>query len=107
LTVYSPLRLVGAEPLALSATAELGVEAYSGYVEVPPDGTVTVTVRLSGKIAPRPSYRMVLHQQPMVLADQVAVRVSAVGGFRVVGPATWTPGQETTTAKSFSLRKAG
>jgi hypothetical protein len=107
LTVYSPLQLAGAESVALTATAELGVEAYSGYVQVPPGGTVMVTVRLSGRMAPRASYRLVLYQQPTVLADQMSVRVAAGGGWRLTGPAGWTPGADRTTAQSWRFRQTG
>ncbi len=108
LTLYSPLTLraatVNGQSQGVSAGAELGVHAYSEYVDLPPESSVTLTFDLVGVTTPGPSYRLILYQQPMVQADQDTVIVEPTTGWTVTGPATWLPGDDLTEGHTFVLR---
>ena len=98
LTLYSPLGLraatVNGQSQGVSDTAELGVHAYSEYVDIPPEGSVTLTFDLAGVTTPGPGYRLILYNQPMVLPDLDTVSVEPTPGWTVTDPATWLPGND-------------
>ena len=108
LTLYSPLGLhaatVNGAAHGVNDTAELGVHAYSEYVDIPPGGSVTLTFDLVGVTTPGPGYTLSLHNQPMVLSDHDTVRVEPAAGWTVTGPATWLPGNDVTDRHTFVLR---
>ena len=108
LTLYSPLGLraatVNGQSQGVSDGAELGVHAYSEYVEIPPESSVTLTFDLAGAISPGPGYRLSLYNQPMVLADQDTVSVEPTSGWTVTGAAAWSPGDDVTEQHTFLLR---
>jgi hypothetical protein len=110
-TLYSPLGLraasVNGGPHGLTEGAELGVHAYSEFVDVPPEGTVTLTFDLAGVTTPGSAYRLTLRNQPMVLADQDTVRVQPASGWAITGAATWVPGDDGTVGHTFRLRGDG
>ena len=93
LTLYSPLGLRAATVNGLSQgvsdKAELGVHAYSEYVDIPPESSVTLTFDLAGVTTPGQAYRLTLYNQPMVLPDADTVTVRPTPGWTVTGPATW------------------
>jgi hypothetical protein len=108
LTLYSPLGLRGAtvngQSQGVSDGAELGVHAYSEYVDVPPQGKVTLTFDLAGVTSPGPGYKLSLYNQPMVQDDLDTVSVEPTPGWTVAGPATWSPGSDVTEGHTFLLR---
>jgi hypothetical protein len=93
LTLYSPLGLraatVNGQVQGVKGMAELGVHAYSDYVEIPPEGSVTLTFDLAGVTTPGLAYRLSLYNQPMVLPDADTVTVQPTPGWTVTGPGTW------------------
>ena len=72
--------------------AELGVHAYSEYVDIPPEGSVTLTFDLVGATTPGPGYKLSLYNQPMVQDDLDTVTVEPTPGWTVPGPPPGTPG---------------
>jgi hypothetical protein len=92
LTLYSPLGLraatVNGQSQTVKDVAELGVHAYSEYVEIPPEGSVTLTFDLAGVTSPGPAYKLSLYNQPTVLPDADTVTVQPTPGWTVTGPAT-------------------
>lgn len=104
-SVYSPLALSGAtvdgSPVTLDPTPELGVNTYSGYVDVPSGATAKVVVKLAGKVS-QGTYSLVLHDQPMVLADHASVTVTAIGsGWRPAQSPDWTVPQGLNVFRTF------
>jgi len=84
-SVYSPLDLtgttIGGEPFAFERTVELGHNRYSAYVDVPPGGSTTVVVELTGTVAPGHRYALDLVGQPLVHPDRTTVTVSLPDGW--------------------------
>jgi len=97
LSLYSPLKLISATAngaaLPVESTTELGVTAYSGYVNVSPGGTVTVVAHLRGKLRAGMDYTLHLRTQPMALPDHDQITVTPTAGWTLVpsSQATWTP----------------
>ena len=110
LNVYSPLRLGSARVegrlVGLRSTPQYGVNAYSGFVSVPPGATVTVSLRLQGYLRGGPSYEITVHRQPTVLPDRISVNVQATPGWAINGPATWIPGAVINSSHRFDYRRA-
>jgi hypothetical protein len=108
LTVYSPLGLTEAsedgQPVRMGAVPELGVMTYSTFVKVSPGGSVTLVLRLSGRINSGKHYQITLHQQPMVLPDRYLVQVSGTRGWSRRNPA-WKPGPSAVSRGTFSFRQ--
>jgi hypothetical protein len=106
LTLYSPLGLRGAtvngKSQAVSDGAELGVHAYSEYVDIPPESSVTLTFDLAGATTPGPNYKLNLYNQPTVLPDLDTVSVQPTPGWSVTGPGTWP--DDVTQKLTFRLR---
>jgi hypothetical protein len=110
LTLYSPLALRAAtangQKQGVSDGVELGVHAYSEYVDIPPKGTVTLTFDLAGLTSPGPGYTLTLYNQPMVQDDLDTMTVEPTSGWAVTGPASWTPGNDVTEEHTFLLHGA-
>ena len=106
LTLYSPLGLraatVNGKSQGVSDKAELGVHAYSEYVDIPPESSVTLTFDLAGVTTPGPRYRLALYNQPMVLPDLDTVSVEPTPGWTVTGPATF-PRDDLTEGLTFLM----
>jgi hypothetical protein len=106
LTLYSPLGLrsatVNGRSQAVSDGSELGVHAYSEYVDIPPESSVTLTFDLAGVTTPGPRYRISLYNQPMVLPDLDTVSVRPTPGWTVTGPGTF-PQDEVTEGLTFLM----
>ena len=107
LTLYSPLGFRGAtldgRHQGVAAASELGVHAYSAYVEIPADGSVTLTFDLTGLIAPGSHYSLTIRNQPMVLADRDSVQVHPQPGWTITGPNSWLPGDDATEGRTFTF----
>ena len=73
----------------MSDKTELGVHAYSEYVDIPPESSVTLTFDLAGVTTPGPAYRISLYNQPMVLPDLDTVSVQPTSGWTVTGPVSF------------------
>ena len=105
LTLYSPLgfrdAMVDGRTQGVGEAPELGVHAYSAYVDVPPQGTVTVTFDLAGYTDPGMGYRLTVRNQPMVLPDHDTVQVQGGPGWSVSGASMWQPGADATEGHTF------
>ena len=107
-SVYSPLTIsnatVNGKVAALTSTPELGVNTYSGYVDVPSGATARVVVTLHGVLEGE-TYNIVLHDQPMVLPDHVVVDVTAVGAhWRAEQNDTWLVPTRLNAFRSFRFK---
>ncbi len=107
-SVYSPLTIsnatVNGKVTALTSTPELGVNTYSGYVDVPSGATARVIVTLHGVVG-KGTYNIVLHNQPMVLADHVVVNVTSVGGgWHAEQNNTWLVPTKLNAFRSFRFK---
>ena len=96
LALYSPLTFEKASfngaPESMSAGVELGVRAYSAYVDVPPGATVTLRVQLAGRVASRDLFAMSVRPQPAVNPERDAVEVTPAGPWKLAttnGSAHW------------------
>jgi hypothetical protein len=109
LTVYSPLRLAAASeddhPVSMDAVPELGVLTYSTFVKVPPGGSVTLTLQLTGRINSGKSYQITLHRQPMVLPDRYSVQVTGTPGWSPRSASSWNPGSSAVSRATYSFRR--
>jgi hypothetical protein len=84
MTIYTPWIFTQAKidghPLSLSASRELGVWADSAFVTIPPGGTTTISVELTGHLQPGSPYRLTMSRQPMVAPDKMQVGVLLPAG---------------------------
>ncbi|MGC8512516.1 MAG: DUF4012 domain-containing protein [Acidimicrobiales bacterium] len=91
-SVYSPLLLTSARVngslVTLTSTPDLGVNTYSGYVDIPSGSTSKVVVDLHGTVAPG-AYRLALHDQPTAIPDHTTVSVTASGKPSSAASYTW------------------
>ncbi len=91
LTLYSPWEVTEAtldgEVVPLQTLTELGRNAHSTFVLIPPGGSRTLVVRLDGQLTTE-DYRLELGRQPLVTPEQASLTVSAsgAGGLRATGP---------------------
>ena len=99
LTVYSPLSFdrvtVNGVPSTMSATRELGVWAYSTYVDVAPGASVTVRVGLLGTVVNRSTLRMSVRLQPSANPERARIVVTPSGPWTLAAsndPAGWELG---------------
>jgi hypothetical protein len=103
LSVYSPLGASGAtldgQPLLLESLLERDRHVYSTYVLIPPGGTSTIELDLSGRVEHRngddgTGYRLDLHRQPFLAPDAVTTSLELAPGWRMDGKAGSTNGTE-------------
>jgi hypothetical protein len=89
LTVYSPLGITeqpgNPTDIRPDATPELGVNAYSAFVTVPPASSTTVSMTLTGRLTPDTRYSLHLRQQPMANPDENTVEIQGTAGWRPIG----------------------
>jgi len=87
LTLYSPLVFekasIDGAPETLSSGIELGVNAYSNYVDVPPGATTTLSVHLVGRLDLRGGYRMAIRLQPSAIPERGVVEVGSAGAWKL------------------------
>jgi len=107
LSVYSPLSFdqvtVNGAPGTMSATRELGVWAYSTYVEVGPGASVTVRVGLVGRLAPGSALPLSVRLQPSANPVQTQVVMTAAGSWNLAsndGP-VWNLGPDVSQERVF------
>jgi hypothetical protein len=88
LSIYSPYQMaagrIDGQPAALQSEIETDRNVYSTFVSIPPGGTVTVEVDLTGTLEGR-RYELVLAPQSVVAADQANVAVEVAEGPDPVG----------------------
>ena len=107
LSVYSPLSFdqvtINGAPGTMSATRELGVWAYSTYVKVAPRASVTVRVRLVGRLAPGSTFRLSVRLQPSAnpVRAQVAVTPAGPWSLGASSDAAWNLGPAVRQARVF------
>jgi Protein of unknown function (DUF4012) len=107
MSIYTPLRLshpsVNGVPFAMSLSPgkELGVNVYSGYVNIGPRSTGTARVMLSGTVAASPSYRLHLRVQPS--ANPVATTVRVTSTQNPASTSSWTAGSDVAQFHNFKL----
>jgi hypothetical protein len=96
LTLYSPLVFekasIDGAAETLSSGVEVGVKAYSAYVDVPSGATVTLRVHLAGQVASRNALAMTVRLQPAVNPEREVVEVTPAGAWRLAttdGSARW------------------
>jgi hypothetical protein len=96
-SLYSPLHLTGAQlggqPTTFSpGTPEDGVTAYSIYVTVPAQSTLSLTVTLDGSITPGNDYQVAVRQQPLANPQSYQLSVTPTKGWLYRAPtrAGWT-----------------
>ncbi len=108
LTVYSPLSFdkvtVNGAPGTMSATPELGVWAYSTYVDVAPHASVTVGVDLVGRVARGSTLRLSVRLQPSANPERAQVVVTPAGPWKLAagsGSPDWDLGPDVRQDKVF------
>jgi hypothetical protein len=96
LTLYSPLAFtrvsIGGRSATMSSKAELGVHAYSTYVDVPSDGTTRIRVELTGQVARGEQLSVSVRLQPSANPELSTVEVTPAGGWSLAntaGSARW------------------
>lgn len=94
-SIYSPWDLNGARvngtPATIGTERELNRWVYSTFLEITAGATVTLEVDLSGRVAPGrrgDDYRLMVHHQPTVTPDELAVTVNGVTVRREVSADT-------------------
>ena len=58
------------------------MKAYSTYVDVPPDATVTLRVDLAGRVASRDAFAMSVRVQPAANPERYVLEVTPAGAWR-------------------------
>lgn len=109
LTLYTPFRVASATfngvPFQLSGPLpEVGVLAYSGYVQVPAGATGQLRVSLVGRLPAGSSYRMVERLQP--LANPVSSVVTLHPSTGWTAPRPWILGPDSVQSRKWVLNKA-
>lgn len=84
LSIYSPFGLVNPQP-AVTTASELGRQAYSTMLTVPPRQSRTTTLDLEGRLELDKGdwYRLDLPHQVSLGADQTTVALSVPSGWRI------------------------
>ncbi len=107
LTVYSPLSFdhvtVNGTPSTMSATRELGVWAYSAYVEIAPRSSTTVRVDLIGRRSRGSGLRLSVRLQPAANPEEAQVVVAPTGPWKLAAGTspTWNLGPAVGQDKVF------
>lgn len=87
LTIYSPLALtkvsVDGKAATVSTQPELGVRAYSLYVDVPASRVVTVEAALAGTVRSGSTLPITVRDQPSANPQVITVSVSPIGGWHL------------------------
>jgi hypothetical protein len=105
MSIYTPLKLsdpsVNGVPFAMNLGQELGVNVYSGYVDIASRSTATARVTLTGTVAAAPSYGLHLRVQPS--ANPVATTVTVTSSQNPTSSSTWTAGSNVAQFHRFKL----
>ncbi|HMG39794.1 MAG TPA: DUF4012 domain-containing protein [Acidimicrobiales bacterium] len=82
-SVYTSQRMDGAridgQPAAMSAQAELGANVYSTFVDIPPKGTITIELDVSGPTLLPGLFSTRFLGQPLVETEQVEFNLTVAG----------------------------
>jgi hypothetical protein len=108
LTVYSPLSFdyvtVNGAPGTMSATRELGVWAYSTYVDIAPRSSITVRVDLIGRVDRGSTLRLSVRLQPSANPERAQIEVTPSGPWNLAagsGSPGWDLGSAVRQDKVF------
>src|SRR5581483_4226376 len=106
LSVYSPWLLAGAsidgQPALLESELELGRHVYSTFVSIPPGGTVTVELRLTGRLdSGARSYGLTVFRPAAVEPDGMQVAVETPERWEVCAAGTTVCGSPVSSAWSL------
>lgn len=108
LSVYSPLFLTGARvdgvQLLMESELERNRHVYSAYITIPPGGSATVELDLTGGIDTTGGYRLGIHRQPFIVPDPVTTSVQVAEGWRIGDGAGRRRSQETQLRADHHLR---
>lgn len=111
-SVYTPWAVQDAtldgQPLQMTnGTSELGVNAFSYYVKVPPGAAVVLRVGISGATAVGSSFSDTIRQQPLANPSSTVVTVTPSGGWQLVpaSPASWTLGTDEVESHEWKFTK--
>jgi len=81
-SIYTPLDVgaarIDGEPAPIGASRELDRNVYNAFVDIPPGGTVTIELDVTGTVE-GDEYALDLAQQPLVHAEQADVSVAIAG----------------------------
>jgi hypothetical protein len=85
-SIYTPLEVraarIDGEPASIGASRELDRNVYNAFVDIPPGGTVTIELDVTGTVD-GDEYELDLAQQPLVHPEQAEISV-AIGGDDVL-----------------------
>jgi len=107
LTLYSPLVFerasIDGAPETLSSGVELGVKAYSNYIDVAPGATITLRVDLEGRLDLHDGYAMAVRLQPAANPDHYVVEVTPADAWRLStnSSARWNLSEATRQQRLF------
>jgi hypothetical protein len=83
-------------PATATSGSELGIHAYSAYIDVPPKGQSEVVLNLTGQVNLTGAYHLDLRLQPAVNPVACSLQVGASGDWLVAGTVKstvqWTAG---------------
>lgn len=83
LSIYTPWNLAGATiagaPASMESEIEQGRSVYSAFLDIAPQSTVDIELRLVGRRALPEPYFLDLHAQPVVKPDKVTVTATSNG----------------------------
>jgi hypothetical protein len=100
-SLYTPHQIVrleaDGEPVEPETIPELGVLTHALYVDVPPQGRVTIVFELRGRVDPE-RYSLVWSGQPTIHPDEIEIEVDT-------GRGTLT--HDETSSRTFTLHERG
>jgi hypothetical protein len=84
-SIYTPwsytLALLNGKRWLMQSGEEAGLNVYSTSLSIPPGGTATVDLFVSGTLQSLASYKLQLFRQPTVTPDAVTVHLAIPSGF--------------------------
>jgi uncharacterized protein DUF4012 len=112
LSVYSPFDLTYATldgkvfPFD-QGVAELGVTAYSAFLQIPSETTDTLHLSFDGYVAAGPTFRATVRLQPLANPQAVRISVLPTAGWRPRGGADgpWTAGTDEVQSHAWLFRR--
>jgi hypothetical protein len=112
LSLYTPLAFervtLDGRRQTMTTGRELGVNAYSTFVDIPPRTTVSLVVQLAGSVLPG-NYRLSVRLQPSSNGQRNQVEVIPTAGWQVAGgplEAIWRLDQDMRQVRSFSFSRS-
>jgi hypothetical protein len=108
-SIYTPLDVgavrINGQPASMGTGRELDRNVYSTFVDIPPGGTVTIELDVTGVIAGE-RYVLDMAQQPLVNPElaEVHVAVGGEGSLRARGPDATVDGRTLTWSGALDRR---